>query len=146
MTKAYFRDGNAEHALKHFTDKIGDARKEAMEREDKLVGKFDEIFGQTEVSFEEFKEKYAKFYRDLKGQMQRSFVSQRISKLLKDRVYDEVEALFQYYVLSLEEVAYENQRFPGGLLAPNEQKALDNIHERKSILESQFSSRMAEEV
>ena len=61
MTKAYFRDGSSEYALKFFQEKIQSLRTIKEQREKVLISIFDSVYGDEKpqkIEFEEFKAKY----------------------------------------------------------------------------------------
>lgn len=62
MTKAYIQDGNSDHAVKFFNQSLKKLQELKENREEYLLNLYDAIFGEstTELSYEEFKEKYLK--------------------------------------------------------------------------------------
>ena len=59
MTKAYFMDGNVDHALKYFEGGIVKRREMSEKQEEMLVTMYDQMFGGKQtMEIEQFKEKY----------------------------------------------------------------------------------------
>lgn len=64
MTKAYFKDGNAEHALRFFEKGIQQRREQKAKNDERLIDLFDSTFGLNEegvkprISFEQFQSRY----------------------------------------------------------------------------------------
>jgi hypothetical protein len=61
MTKAYFKDGNIDHALKFFEQNIKKLKDIKNTREEFLVSIFDSVYGtdnSEELSFKDFKNRY----------------------------------------------------------------------------------------
>ena len=58
MTKAYFKDGNVDHALKFFESGIHKRREMSTKQEDMLIQMYDQTFEQESMDIEKFKQKY----------------------------------------------------------------------------------------
>lgn len=61
MTKAYFKDNSAGHAIQYFSDSIQKLRDLKTKREDLLVSLFDAAYGEEapkDMTYEQFRHRY----------------------------------------------------------------------------------------
>ena len=106
--KALFLDKGAQDATDFLKDVIKDRQKQKSAREDFLVELFDNSFPglareDYQPSYEEFKEKYL-VSSSLASQLAKETIAaDRLDKIIKDKNYEEIEQIFQYYTLLREE-------------------------------------------
>lgn len=107
MTKAYLKDGSIDHGLQFFQDKVQALKDIKAKKEDFLVGLFDSVYSGDQkikdVTFEDFKKKYLQSMKISNQVVKESFIVQQLKRLVEDKDYDEIETLFQLYLVQQEE-------------------------------------------
>lgn len=108
MTKAMFKDGSAKNAVNFFREGVDKLREAKDKREDLLVSMFDtafaEEFGEPKnVTYEQFKKRYLSLIQFSERCIKESFAVNSIKRVIYEKSYQEVENLFQFYMLDREE-------------------------------------------
>lgn len=100
MTKAHLKDGSVDHALKFFESQVAKLRDIKVKREDVLVALFDSAYAEVNqadanISFDEFKSRYLDILTLSNDLVRESYAVNTMSRVLKDKNYDEIDTLFQ---------------------------------------------------
>ena len=99
MTKAYFKDGNADHAINFFERKLDALRKLKTKREQFLVTMYDTVYGTEDasnklLSYDEFKTKYYKMIELGNRSMKESYAVTQLQKVIWEKDYNEIDTIF----------------------------------------------------
>jgi hypothetical protein len=104
MTKAYLKDGAVNHALKLFEEEVQKLRDLKQKREDILIAMFDSVFGEvhqaeSQLSYEKYKSKYLDMIALGTDLMKESYTVNQLQRIIKDKDFNEIETLFQLYLV-----------------------------------------------
>ena len=104
MTKAHFKDGSVDHALRFFESEVAKLGDVTHKREDFLIAMFDSVFGEIQIennnmSYEEYKTRYLEMLKLSSNCIRESFAVAQMQRIIKDKDYDEIETLFQLYLV-----------------------------------------------
>ena len=110
MTKAHLKDGAVDHALKFFESELGKLREVKQKREDFLVTLFDTVYGEVhaadaELTYEDFKQKYLEMILLSNSAYKESFAVEQLKRVLAEKDYEEIDTLFQLYIVQKHENA-----------------------------------------
>ena len=154
MTKAHLKDGAIDHAFKYFGTEFKKLREVRQKKEDFLVSMFDSVYGEikaadAEISFEEYKEKYLDLIQVSNSCIHESFAVSQLNRVIRDKDFEEVETLFQLYLVQKQE-NFILQSLPEGFnsefhqednLSEHQLRDLRNLKERKAALQSKLSEK-----
>lgn len=100
MTKAHFKDGAVEHAMKFFEGEVAKLRDIKQKREDTLIALFDSAYeGDAEMTFEQYKDRYLDVIQISENLVRESFAVGILRRVIADKQYEEVDNLFQLYLV-----------------------------------------------
>lgn len=154
MTKAHLKDGAVEHSLKYFESELVKMRELKGKREDFLVTIFDSVYGEStsELTYEQYKARYIDSMQMSESLMRESFAVNLLSRVIRDKNYEEVDTLFQLYLVQKHENAILSQlprelmptqgvlsEETAAYLSSQEQQDYADIQLRKSALTSVLS-------
>lgn len=109
MTKAYFKDGSVDHALKFFHDGVSKRQEMTKKQEDTLVSMYDETFTNSSVSEEAFKEKYLSIMIAREKLKKEVKTANLIQSILQRCEPEEIEQVFALQIVLKEEKSLLNQ-------------------------------------
>lgn len=112
MTKAYFKDGNAEHALKFFEGGIQQRRKQREDQDEALVKLYDASFAETNdkpYDIQAFKEKYLNLMVVREKMKKEVKAVHLLDELLQRCDPEEVDNIFLLQIVLKEEKALLQQ-------------------------------------
>jgi hypothetical protein len=110
MTKAHLKDGAVDHAIKFFENevtKLGDIK---AKREDFLLTMFDTVYGEVQgnlskLTLEEYQNLYIDMIQISTNCVKESFAVSQLSRVIKDKDFNEIETLFSLYLVQKQETA-----------------------------------------
>jgi hypothetical protein len=110
MTKAHFKDGAVDHALKFFSAEISKLRDVKDQREEMLVALFDSAYSEVNaadanITYDEFKNRYLDIITLSTDLVRESYAVGVFQRVLKDKHFDEIETLFQLSLVAKQENA-----------------------------------------
>lgn len=105
MTKAHLKDGAIEHSFKYFENQIGKLRELKTKREDFLVTLFDSVYGESDskMSFNDYRDRYIDTFQVSENLIKESFAVNLLNRVIKDKNYNEIDSLFQLYIVQKHE-------------------------------------------
>ncbi len=158
MTKAHLKDGSVDHALKFFESQVAKLRDIKVKREDVLVALFDSAYAEVNqadanISFDEFKNRYLDILSLSNDLVRESYAVNTMSRVLKDKNYDEIDTLFQLSLVVKQQNLILSQ-IPAHLISGGEQSDealsflnekqvtdLKELNERQQVLQSRLHER-----
>lgn len=160
MTKAHFKDGSVDHALKFFEGELAKLREVKQKREDFLITLFDTVYGEvqaadSQLSYDEYKQKYLEMILLSNSAYKESYAVEQLQRVLADKDYEEVDTIFQLYLVQKQENAiistlpaeYVANSANGlseeaqSLLSGDQLTQLSQLSERKAALQAKISDK-----
>jgi len=158
MTKAHLKDGSVDHALKFFESQVAKIRDIKVKREDVLIALFDSAYAEVNqadanISFDEFKNRYLDILTLSNDLVRESYAVNTMSRVLKDKHYDEIDTLFQLSLVVKQQNLILSQ-IPAHLISGTEQSEealsflnekqvadLKDLNDRQQVLQSRLHER-----
>ena len=109
MTKAYFKDGNVDHALKFFESGIHKRREMSTKQEDMLIQMYDQTFEQETMDIEKFKQKYLSIMIAREKMKKEVKSADLLQGILERCDHQEIQEIFTLQIVLKEEKALLEQ-------------------------------------
>jgi hypothetical protein len=115
MTKAYFKDGNNEHAVKYFQDQMIKQIDVNDRRREFYITLYDKLFTSDEakLSKEEFKERYLNIHNVISNFQAQAGVFHLLKDAVKEGDYAKIESIYGLSTLRQEEHSLLISSFSG---------------------------------